>query len=119
MQEIQNQKVRSGSLKISNEVVASIAEYTVREIEGVVGLAPVLKGVSGLIAQRSEVNPVSIIFQDGVAVINLRLIIDGTVKLPVLSKAVQSAVKESVQNMTGIVVSKVNLQITGITFAGK
>ena len=36
--------------------------------------------------------------------------------MPQVAEAIQSSVKESVQNMTGITVSKVNVVVTGIVF---
>ena len=50
------------------------------------------------------------------AVIDIRLRVKHGVKFPELSKKLQTAVKEAVQNMTGVVVSKVNLQIAGVDF---
>mgnify|MGYP003368086855 CR=1 FL=1 len=35
----------AGSLKISSEVVASIAEYAVKEVEGVACLAPIVSNI--------------------------------------------------------------------------
>ena len=59
---------------------------------------------------------VSIDMNDGVAVIDLRICVKSNVRIPELAKKVQTAVKEAVQNMTGIVVSRVNLHIAGVEF---
>ena len=37
----------AGSLRISSEVVASIAEYAVKEVEGVACLAPIVSNIGG------------------------------------------------------------------------
>ncbi len=50
------------------------------------------------------------------AIIDIRLKVKNGVKIPELSKKLQANVKEAVQNMTGVVVSKVNLQIAGVDF---
>lgn len=112
-----NKQLNTGSLKISHDVVASIAGYTATEIEGVASLAPMSTNPVGWLLEKQTVKPVSIALSDGVATIDIRLCIENGVKLPELSKKVQTAVKEAVQNMTGIVVSKVNLHIAGISFA--
>ena len=39
------------------------------------------------------------------------------VNIPETAEKIQSAVKEAVQNMTGIAVSRVNINIAGIVFA--
>lgn len=115
---MQDQKTQNsaGSLKISQEVIASIAEYTMNEIDGVAGLAPLSPSLTGWLLEKQTVRPVSITISDGVAVIDLRICVKHHVKIPELSQKLQTAVKEAVQNMTGVVVSRVNLYIAGIVF---
>lgn len=105
----------AGSLKISTDVVASIAEYAVKEIEGVACLAPIVSNIGGWLLEKQTVKPISIQMTDGVAAIDIRLLVEPNAKIPVLSRKLQEAVKEAVQNMTGIVVSRVNLYIAGVS----
>ncbi|MEG1686585.1 MAG: Asp23/Gls24 family envelope stress response protein [Angelakisella sp.] len=115
---MQEQKMPSaGSLKISQEVVASIAEYTINEIDGVAGFAPISANLTGWLLEKQSVKPISIAISDGVAVIDIRICVKSYVKIPELSRKLQAAVKEAVQNMTGIVVSQVNLYVAGVVFA--
>ena len=106
----------AGSLKISQEVIASIAGYTATDMEGVSALATVPQNLTGWL-EKQPLRPVSIQLNDGVAVIDIRLRIRHGAKIPELCRKLQANVKEAVQNMTGVVVSKVNLQITGVDFA--
>ena len=106
----------AGSLKISQEVIASIAEYTLAEIEGVAGLAPISPSATGWLLEKQTIRPISIVLTEGVAVIDIRIMVKNDVKIPELSAKIQTAVKEAVQNMTGIVVDSVNLHIAGIVF---
>lgn len=105
----------AGSLKISADVVASIAEYAVKEIEGVACLAPIVSNIGGWLLEKQTIKPISIQMTDGVAAIDIRLLVEPNAKIPVLSRKLQEAVKEAVQNMTGIVVSRVNLYIAGVS----
>lgn len=111
----QNYVPNAGSLKISQEVIASIAGYTATETEGVASLAAVPANLTGWL-EKQPLRPVSIQLDDGVAVIDIRLRVKHGAKIPELSRKLQSNVKEAVQNMTGVVVSKVNLQIAGVDF---
>lgn len=104
----------AGSLKISQEVIASIAGYTATDTEGVTSLATV--GLTERLSKK-PVRPVSIQLSDGVAVIDIRLRVKHGARIPELSRKLQASVKEAVQNMTGVVVSKVNLQIAGVDFS--
>ncbi len=104
----------SGSLKISTDVVASIAEYAVKEIEGVACLAPIVSNIGGWLLEKQTIRPISIQMNDGLVTIDIRLLVEPNAKIPALSRKLQEAVKEAVQNMTGIVVSQVNLYIAGV-----
>lgn len=105
-----------GSLKISQDVIASIAQYTIQETEGVAGLASISPSLTNWLLEKQTVKPVSIIVDDGVAVIDMRISVESGVNIPEVSKKLQYAVKEAVQNMTGIVVAKVNLHIANVIF---
>ena len=109
----------SGSLKISQEVIASIAEYTIQETEGVAGLAPITPSLTGWLLEKQTIKPVSIVITDGVAVIDVRICVENDINIPATSQKLQSSIKEAIQNMTGIVVSRVNLHIAGVVFPTK
>ena len=47
----------AGSLKISSEVVASIAEYAVKEVEGVACLAPIVSNIGGWLLESRPSSP--------------------------------------------------------------
>lgn len=116
MQDKKLNQPSAGSLKISQEVIASIAEYTINEIDGVAGLAPITPSFTGWLLEKQTVKPISIVITEGVAVLDLRICVKNSVRIPELSQKLQAAVKEAVQNMTGVVVSRVNLHIAGIIF---
>jgi len=94
-----------GSLKISKDVLATIAAMAAKEVEGVYGVA------KGQISKA-----VAITLSDDIAVIDVRLVLEHTARIPTVSQRVQSAVKEAVQNMTGITVSKVNVVAAGVHY---
>ena len=98
----------AGSLKISSEVVASIAEYAVKEVEGVACLAPIVSNIGGWLLEKQTMN-------EGKATIDIRLLVEPNAKIPVLSRKLQEAVKDAVQSMTGIEVATVNLYIAGVS----
>ena len=99
------QKQPIGSLKISKDVLATIATMAAKEVEGVYGVA------KGQISKA-----VAITLSDDIAVIDVRLVLEHTARIPTVSQRVQSAVKEAVQNMTGITVSKVNVVAAGVHY---
>ncbi|MEG1773942.1 MAG: Asp23/Gls24 family envelope stress response protein [Oscillospiraceae bacterium] len=110
------QKQSVGSLRISRDVIATIAGTAAREIEGVYSLAPAPVDLRGMLAKRHLPRSVGIALSDDIAVIDLQLILRDGTRISSISERVQQSVKESVQSMTGITVSKVNVTISGIHF---
>ncbi len=105
----------AGNLKVSKDVIAKIAELAACEISGVavengrlcVSNAPI--GISGFAAP-----PVKASINKEAAVIDLSIVTEQGSKAVIVASNVQNNVKSAVQNMTGIPVSKVNVNIVGI-----
>ena len=112
-----DQNQAAGNLKISREVIATIARYAALEIEGVDSLASFAPNLKGWLLKKQSAKPIGIDLSDDVAVIELHVNIKAGVNIPETAEKIQSAVKEAVQNMTGIAVSRVNINIAGIVFA--
>lgn len=110
--EVSNASV-GGSLHISTEVIAKIARQGALEIPGVREISGGA-GVKNLLGKVGAQRPVTVQITDGVAEITMVLMVDYGCKIPALCEKVQKSVKSSVQNMTGITVSKVNVTIAGV-----
>ena len=102
-----------GSLQISNEVVAKIAKLAALEIDGVADVSS-MQSVRGLLSKASLQKPVTVDLSDGVAVVQVHVIAKyGSKIMPVCAK-VQENVKQTIQNMTGITVSRVDVIVAGL-----
>jgi uncharacterized alkaline shock family protein YloU len=114
----QNGFADTGSLKISEDVLAAIAGNATREIKGVaeLSLRPNSDGIN-LFHKKSIGKAIRLEIKDGDAVIDIYVNIFSGVKIPEMSEQIQSRVKETIQNMTGITVSKVNVHISGLVIA--
>mgnify|MGYP002547736001 CR=1 FL=1 len=100
-----------GSLQISNEVVAKIAKLAALEIDVSSGS---MQSVRGLLSKASLQKPVTVDLSDGVAVVQVHVIAKyGSKIMPVCAK-VQENVKQTIQNMTGITVSRVDVIVAGL-----
>lgn len=107
----------TGNLKISREVIATIAKTATMEIEGVEGFATFATNMKSVLTRQQPPKAVVIELSDDIATIHMNIIVRAGVKIPDIATNVQMAVKEAVQNMTGIAVSRVNVTIAGIQFA--
>ena len=109
MEKINNNQV--ASLKISKDVIATIARVATLEVEGVAALVEPNK--IGLFT-KGFTKSIEISLADDFAEINLCLELNFGAKIPAVCVEVQNNVRENVQTMTGIVVSKVNITVAGI-----
>ena len=79
-------------------------------------MASFTANLKGWLLRRKSAKPITIDLTDDVARIDLHINVKAGVKIPELAEKVQAAVKEAVQNMTGIAVSHVNIEISDIIF---
>lgn len=112
---IENNNQPSGSLKISQEVLATIANFAASEIDGVVSLANTYTPIKNFL-QKGISRPIQINLNDDVAVVDISVNLKYGANIPEVAETLQKAVKDAVQNMTGITVSKVNVHVAGIVF---
>jgi len=103
------------SLKISRDVIATISRVAALETPGVAGLSE-NKKIGGLFTKGGGA-PIEINLVDDFAEIGICLDLEFGAKIPEVCASVQSAVKDNVQTMTGIGVSRVNITVQGIVFS--
>ena len=116
-----SERIETGNLKISEDVVASIATIAAKEVEGVAELSAAPANLKGIFKTKKPIKKTSVDvdLNDGVAIIDIYLKIKYGAKVQPVSSEIQKKVKDSVQNMTGIAVSKVNIHISGISIEDK
>lgn len=105
-----------GKIKIANEVVLVIAQKAVRDIKGIVSFSGGLsKGLADALTSKSTSKKgVKLEAEENQIVINLSIVVEYGVVIPELVKTVQEKVKTSIEVMTDIKVSKVNVYIQDI-----
>ncbi|MEE1279778.1 MAG: Asp23/Gls24 family envelope stress response protein [Oscillospiraceae bacterium] len=114
-----SERIETGNLKISEDVIASITNIASKEVEGVAELTTSHANIKGLFKSKPAKSAVIVDLNDGVAVIDVYLKLKYGAKVQTVSGELQKKVKDSVQNMTGIAVSKVNVHICGIVIEEK
>lgn len=109
-------KPSSGSLKISQEVLATIARVAALEVEGVDSLATPTGAVRRFFPKGMSKEPIRIDLRDDFAVVSIALNLSFGVRISEACTAVQQSIKDNIQTMTGMAVSKVNVTVAGIVF---
>lgn len=105
-----------GGVIISEEAVSSIVTNAAKDVNGVTGFSNKPDDVVSTIKKGSlkVMSPVRV-FQDGDDLdISVYINIASGIKIQPVAEEVQRVVKEAVQNMTGKLVSKVNVIIVSV-----
>lgn len=117
-QEAQNTE-RVGNIKISVDVVATIAGVATMGCDGVYAMAGTFAGdiAERFGAKKKNANKgVKVDMSETNASVDLYIIAKYGVRIPELAWEVQEAVKNSIESMTGMTVDKVNIHIEGVSF---
>ena len=110
------QEANDGAIQISEDVVASIAAMAVLEVEGVCGLSSNLGAdLAEMLGKKSLGKGIRITpAENDALVIDCNIVVQFGQAIFELAKAVQDAVKSSVESITGLTVEQVNVNISGI-----
>lgn len=110
--EQQNQNM-TGTLKISEGVIVTVAKLAISEVNGVEGL----KIKPSIFKKKAA--PIQVRLLGDVVEITVSIIVKHGCRATTVAETVQETVKEQVQTMTGIAVSRVNVIVAGIAFEKK
>lgn len=107
-----------GNVKISVEVISTVAGIATAEISGVAGMSgSVVGGIAEILGgKKNKGKGVKVEVNENKAVIDLYIIVDYGVRIPEIAWEVQENVKNSVESMTGMTVEKVNIHVEGVSF---
>lgn len=116
-----NEKAEEGNIKISVDVVATIAGIAANEIEGVAGMCGSIAGgiAEFLGSKKSPTKGVKVDMKEDSVSVDLYIIVEYGIRIPELAWEIQENVKSSIESMTGLNVEKVNIHVDGVSFAKK
>lgn len=104
------------TLRVSADVVAGIAATAAKEIDGVAAVSTKGRTLKHLIVADKRSENIKVRFNDGVLEISVGIIVKAGTKVKKCADSVQNKVKQDVQDMTGITVSKVNVYVEDVVF---
>lgn len=104
------------SIKISNDVVASIAGVAVSEIPGVYGMAG---GITEIFGKKGLTKGIKVEVGEKETKIDVNIIVEYGARIPDVAFEIQNRVKKAVETMTGLKVANVNIHIQGINIPEK
>ena len=105
-------------LAVTDEVIAVVAGAAAMEIDTVADMSTGLAGdIVEVLGRRNLTKGVKILMNEDRAVIDLYVIVKYGHKISDVAWDIQEKVKESVENMTGVIVESVNIHVQGIYFS--
>ncbi len=116
---VQQEQTGLGSIRIADEVVRIIAGLAATEVPGVAGMSGgIVGGITEMLGRKNLSKGVKVDVGEKEAAIDIFVVIEYGSKIPEVASQIQQKVKKAVQEMTGLNVVEVNVNIQGVTFSG-
>lgn len=106
-----------GTVKIANDVIASIAGIAALEVEGVADLSSgggLAGEVAEILGRRDWNRGVRVEVVNQGVYIDMGVVVEYGVAIPEVTWRIQENVKQAVENMTGLNVAEVNIKIQSV-----
>ena len=105
----------NGSVSIADDVVAIIAGLAATEVDGVSAMAGnITNDLMSKVGYTSLTKGVKVDIEDGKVKVQMALKVDFGYNIPSTCSKVQEKVKTTIENMTGLEVTDVNIRIAGV-----
>ena len=109
-----------GEVRIAEEVVSIIAGLAATEIEGVASMSGGIGGgIAEVLGRRNLSKGIKVDVGTEEAKIDIFIIVDYGARIPDVAWDIQEGVKKTVENMTGLRVTQVNVHVQGVQFPQK
>lgn len=105
-----------GQIKISEDVIATISGMAAGEIEGVAAMSGSITGnLTEILGKKNLSKGVKVVVNEDEVFIDLFLLIEYGIVIPDVAWKIQENVKNTVETMTGLKVTEVNVHVQGIS----
>ncbi|CAM3951638.1 Asp23/Gls24 family envelope stress response protein [Paenibacillus alkaliterrae] len=112
-----NEELQTGIIRISDDVVATIAGLAALETPGIAAMSGgISEGLAKRLSGKNVQKGVSVEVGQLEAAIDLRIIVHYGIPIQEVCRQLQLNVRESVENMTGLNVVEVNVKVEGVAF---
>jgi uncharacterized alkaline shock family protein YloU len=108
---------QNGLIRISDDVVATIAGLAALETPGIAAMSGgISEGLAKRLSGRNVQKGVSVEVGQLEAAVDLRIIINYGSQIQDVCRDLQFNVREAIENMTGLRVVEVNVKVEGVNF---
>jgi uncharacterized alkaline shock family protein YloU len=114
------EKTESGNVKISDEAIATIASIAAKSVAGVVDLdGGPMGNFSDMIGVKNSSKGIKVEMGSDSVSVDINLIVGFGSDIADVAAAVQDAVREHIEKMTGLTVDRVNVNINSVKTQGR
>ena len=117
VENIEEISVDENGIKISDDVVAVIAGVAVSEVPGVADMAGGFAGeISEVLSGKKNLSKgIKVEVGEKETKIDVNIIVEYGTRIPDIAYEIQNRVKKAVENMTGLKVLEVNVNVQGVS----
>lgn len=114
----ETESTETGNIKIAQDVVATIAGMAANSIEGIAGMSGgISDGIAQILSNKKQLTKgVKVDIYENRVEVDLFVTVKYGYNIAAVAAAVQKEVKENIENMTGMNVALVNVNVQGIEF---
>lgn len=113
-----NMENNIGVVKITDDVVSIIAGLAAIDVPGVASMSGGFAGgIAEALGMKNLSKGVKVEVGEKEALINLYIIVEYGARIPEVAWNIQEKVKQTVESMTGLIVTEVNIHVQGINMA--
>ena len=107
----------AGSVNISEEVIAAIAATAMLEVDGVAAMAGNIgSDIAGMLGKKSISKGIKIVNEEEGMKINASVLVKFGCVITDVAKKAQEAAANTIEDMTGLKVNSVNINVVGVVF---
>lgn len=115
---IRDEQTGLGSIKIADEVVRIIAGLAATEVQGVAGMSSgVVGGIAEMLGRKNMSKGVKVEVGEREAAVDMFVVVEYGTRIPDVAAKIQENVKKAIENMTGLTVVEVNVNVQGVAFS--
>jgi uncharacterized alkaline shock family protein YloU len=104
-----------GSVKVSDEVIATIASVAATQVEGVAGMSEgIVDGIAKIITGSQATKGIKVQVGEEEAAIDISVIVEYGHSIADIGRRIQEGVKNAVESMIGLKVVEINVYVQGV-----
>lgn len=106
---------REDKIRIADEVIATIAGVAASEVKGVTSMSGnITDGIAGMLGKKNLGKGVKVEAGEKEVIIDLSVVVEYGCRIHYVAKEIQNNVRAAVEEMTGMEVVEINVNILGV-----